>query len=159
MTLCQKCQTSPKPAHSFEKLGTLLDGKTAVFYTAARYDADDSPEAIQYYLQHFQETRPNPWIWIYDCKGMVSKDLVQSSSGKQMAEIVQRDYGDTLLGVYIVNPNWAIKALVQFLLPFMKKEIRQRVHMCSLGILDTVQKLEKAGVQQQQILTLSKRIA
>lgn len=159
MSTCPRCQAKPG-AHSFEKVGVLQDGKTNVFYTcpAQAIEAEDSPEAIQYYLAHFEQTKPNSWIWIFDCKGMKAKDLIKSGMGKKLAETVQKTYFDTLIGIYIINPNWTMKALITFLKPFLLKETYQRIHLCSLGLIDTVNRLERAGVQKSDMISITKKL-
>jgi dTDP-4-amino-4,6-dideoxygalactose transaminase len=37
-------------------------------------------------MAHFEETRPNKWIWIFDCQGMKTKDLIKSGVAKKLAE-------------------------------------------------------------------------
>lgn len=157
---CTRCQTTGGKAHSFERIGCLTDGKTNVFYTAPAnaMEEDDSPEAVTYYLAHFEETRPNTWIWVFNCKGMKTRDLIKSGIGRKLAEVVQQTYFDTLLGIYIVNPSWAMKALIAFLKPFLRKETYQRIHVCSLGLIDTVNTLERVGLPRTDMVTLTKKL-
>lgn len=159
-TSCPRCQATGGKAHSFEKVGMLQDGKTLVFYTcpAQATEAEDSPEAVQYYLTHLEATRPHPWIWIFDCKGMKAKDLIQSGMGRHLADTVQKTYFDTLLGIYIVHPSWAMKTLIRFLKPFLRKETYARIHLCSLGLIDTVNTLERAGIPRYEMANLTKKL-
>jgi hypothetical protein len=158
--LCPRCATTNGKAHSFEKIGTLKDNKTNLFYTCPGMaeEQDDSPEAVSYYLAHFETTRPNPWIWMFDCRGIKSKDLIRSGMAKKLAEVVQKTYFDTLLGVYIVNPSMTIKTLLAFLSPFLRKETKAKIHLCSLGLIDTINKLEIAGVQRNDLHTITKKL-
>ena len=158
MTKCQRCQATNGRAHSFQKVATLEASSTNIFYTAPALaeEAEDSPEALQHYLAHFEDTKPTSWVWIFDCKGMVSKDLVKSGMGKRLAEIVQANYFDTLLGVYIVNPTWAMKTLLAFLMPFLRKDTRAKLHVCSLGPLDTVQRIQSLGVKGNEINSITR---
>jgi hypothetical protein len=158
--MCSRCQETNGRAHSFEKIGVLKDNKTTVYYTnpALAEEEDDSPEAVQYYLAHFESTRPNSWIWLFNCKGMKTKDLIKSGMAKKLAETVQKTYFDTLLGIYIINPTFSIKTLITFLSPFLRKETKARIHLCSLGLIDTMNKLESAGVQNAELNVLTKRL-
>ena len=157
---CPRCRETGGKAHSFIKLGSLKNTQTNIFYTAPSkcLEPEDSPEAIAYYMAHFEETRPNKWIWIFDCQGMKTKDLIKSGVAKKLAELVQKTYIDTLESVYIVNPTWSIKTLVTFLTPFLLKETRSRIHLCSNGILDTIQKLESIGLTGPCLASLSQQI-
>jgi hypothetical protein len=157
MTSCPRCKENNK-AHSFEKLGTLRDGMTNIFYTNP-IEPDDSPEAYQYYMAHFQDTEPNPWIWIFDCKGMKAKDLTHSKLAKRLIDSIQSKYKDTLRGIFIINPNWCITSLFTVVKPFLHKEAKSKVHICSLGLIDTINKLETAGVHSTTLQKLTIRLA
>jgi hypothetical protein len=156
-TKCPRCQATNGRAHSFQKVATLTSS-TNLFYTAPALaeEADDSPDALPYYLAHIEDTRPNPWIWIFDCKGMLSKDLLKNGMGKRLSEVVQTNTFDTLVAVYIVNPTWTIKTLLTFLHPFLRKEMRAKLHVCSLGPLDTLQRIQSLGVKEGEIHSITR---
>jgi hypothetical protein len=158
MNSCTRCQVTNNKAHSFEKLGTLRDNVTNIFYTCPSQatEPDDSPDAFQYYMAHFQETEPHPWIWIFDCQGMKTKDLTKSTLARKLTEAVQTKYKDTLRGIYIINPIWSITSLFTLIKPFLHKEAKSRVHICSLGLIDTINKLENAGVYSHALQKLTK---
>jgi hypothetical protein len=160
-TKCPRCTETGGRAHSFEWIGHLRDGVTNIFYTslANSKDPEDSPDTLAGYLFHMQETRPYPWIWIVDCRGMKSKDLLCSGLGKALTDIVQHTYIETLSGVYILHPSIAMNALIQCIKPFLYKETRQRIHLCSLGLIDTVNRLESAGIPRTEMITITKKIA
>ena len=159
MTSCPRCKEN-QSAHSFEKLGTLRDGVTNVFYTnpAEATEPDDSPEAFQYYMAHFRDTEPQPWIWIFDCKGMKIKDLSQSTLARKLTDAVQVKYKDTLRGIFVINPTWSIISLFTVIKPFLHKEAKARIHICSFGLIDTINKLENIGVHTTTLKKLTTRI-
>ena len=159
MTSCPRCKENNK-AHSFEKLGTLRDNVTNIFYTCPvqATEPDDSPDAFQYYMAHFQETEPRPWIWIFDCQGMKAKDLTKSTLARKLTEAVQTKYKDTLRGIYIINPLWSITSLFTVIKPFLHKEAKSRVHICSLGLIDTINKLESVGMYSHALQKVTKCI-
>jgi hypothetical protein len=153
MTFCSRCKATNNKAHSFEKLGTLRDGITNIFYTcpALATEPDDSPEAFQYYMAHFQETEPQPWIWIFDCKGIKTKDLTQSKLARKLIDAIQTKYKDSLKGIFIINPIWCITSFFTVVKPFLHKDAKSKVHMCSLGLIDTINKLENMGVHSNAL--------
>ncbi len=156
---CPRCKENSK-AHSFEKLGTLRDGVTNIFYTcpAEATEPDDTPDAFQYYMSHFQETEPHPWIWIFDCQGMKAKDLTKSTLARKLTDAVQAKYKDSLLGIFVINPIWSITSLFTVIKPFLHKEAKSKVHICSLGLIDTINKLENFGVHTTTLKKLTTRI-
>ena len=161
MTKCSRCQETSGRAHSFELLGTLRDNTTHVFYTslANSMEPEDSPDTLAGYLFHMHETRPHPWIWILDCRGMKSKDLLRSGLSKTLTEVVQHTNIETLHGVYILHPTMAMNAVIQCIKPFLYKETRQRIHVCSLGLIDTVNRLESAGITRPAMIKITQKLA
>jgi len=144
---CKLCTEVPG-AHSFQKLGTLNDRKTNIFYTSPRraMSKKDTPENVDFYIEHLKETLPNPWIWIFDAKGMTTRDFISNGSGKKMIDVIETDSYKTLKCVYIMNPTTTMRIFIGLMRPFMKKETNARFYMCSLGLIEAMDKLQGAGV-------------
>ena len=144
---CKLCEESGGTAHSFQKLGTLNDGQTNIFYTSPRRALikKDTPE---------NDTLPNPWIWIFDAKGMKTNDFISNGSGKKVIDIMQEIYGKTLKCAYIVNPTTPMRMFLGIMRPFMKKETNARVYMCSLGLIEMVNKLQEVGINAAELATV-----
>ena len=154
---CKKCLV--KPVHSFSKIGTLGDGASALYYTKPSIaQEDDSPDNMTDFFEHFEDTRPNPWFWIFDCKDMKSKDFISNGSGIKMAGVLQTSHYETLKGVFIINPTMTMRVFLGIIRPFLKKETNSKIHMCSLGLINTVDKLQKIGTSQKDIQFIMKLI-
>jgi hypothetical protein len=153
MTSCIKC--IHKKIHSFEFIGHLRDNKTRIYYTNP---SDNPPEEIIYYLHHFEETKPYPWIWILNCDGVVTKDLLNSKIVKQLTDLSKNTTYETLLHVFVINPSSTIKTLLTILNPFLLKETRNKIHLCSLGLIDTINKLESIGIPGNEIKGITKKL-
>jgi hypothetical protein len=160
MTSCSLCFSTNGKAHSFHHVGTCTDLQTHIYYTAPSKCTGpvDTPEAVDYYLLHLQDTKDKKWIWIFDCQNMSSKDLFNTSVTKKFSKIVEEVYFDTLLNVYIVQPTIGIKAIWSFIKPFLEKETCKRIHFCSDGLLDVVLTLEKRGVKRQELTSLTQNL-
>ncbi len=172
MTTCPRCIETNGKAHSFHHVGICSDSLTHIYYTAPSKctEPDDTPEAIDYYLLHLQDTKDKKWIWIFDCQNMNSKDLFKSPrveggilptfSGivKKFSKMVEEVYFDSLMDVYIIQPTTSIKAIWTFIKPFLAKETCKRIHFCSDGILDVVLTLEKRGVKRQELTSLTQNL-
>ena len=157
---CPRCAATNGRAHSFERLGVLSDSRTQLYYScpAMQEEDDNTPEAIQYYVAHFESTRPHPWVWVFNCKGMRAADLIRSGLARKMAETAQQPHFDTLREVYIVNPTTTMRALLAFLSPFLKKEMRARIKVCTLGPIDTIHTLERIGVQPSELTAITRKL-
>jgi len=157
---CKVCAEKGITAHSFQKLGTLNDGKTNIFYTSPRRAViqKDTPANVDNYIEHLKDTLPGPWIWIFDAKDMKSNDFISNGSGKKILDILQTDYYNTLKCVYIVNPTTPMRMFLGIMRPFMKKETNERVYMCSLGLIEMVDKLQKVGINAPELSTVVKLV-
>ena len=153
---CKLCAESGGTAHSFKKLGTLQDGQTNIFYTSPRRALikKDTPENVDDYIEHLKDTSPNPWIWIFDAKDMKTNDFISNGSGKKVIEVIQEKYSKTLKCVYIVNPTTPMRIFLGLMRPFMNKETNARVYMCSLGLIEMVNKLQEVRINGAELATL-----
>ena len=160
-TQCSRCKETGGRAHSFEYIGHLRDGISNIFYTslADATEPEDSPDTLAGYLFHMQEVQAHPWIWILDCRGMKSKDLLRSGLAKQLINVVQHTNIETLHGVFILYPTMAMNAVIQCIKPFLYKETRNRIHLCNMGLIDTINRLESAGVPRQEMSHITRKLA
>ena len=147
---CKKCII--KPVHSFDKIGILADGTTSLYYTKpALATEDESPDSINDFIQHFEDTRPNSWFWIFDCKDMKSKNFVSNGSGLKMAKLIQTEYYSSLNGIIVINPSTTMNIFLGIIRPFLKSETKAKIHVCSLGLINIVNKLQSIGSTQKDI--------
>ena len=154
---CKLCAEIPG-THSFQKLSKLKDGKTNIFYTAPRRakSIKDTPENVDFYIEHLKDTLPDPWIWIFDAKDMTTKDFISNGSGQKMIGVIESDSYKSLKCVYIMNPTTTMRMFLGIMRPFMKKETNARFYMCSLGLIEAIDKLQGAGVQGGDLATIIK---
>lgn len=67
---------------------------------------------------------------------------------------MQETYGKTLKCVYIVNPTTPMRIFLGLMRPFMQKEMNARVYMCSLGLIEMVNKLQEVGINGADLATV-----
>ena len=149
---CSICPQSK--IHSFERIGTLADGKTNIFYSSPRriQISNEPPEQyIKNISEHLKESLPNPWIWIFDGKDMPAGSMISASTGRRIADIVQNEYATTLQKIYVVNPTTPMRLFLGVLRPFLKKEANDRIYMCSLGLVEVINKLQEVGVTKDDL--------
>lgn len=157
---CPRCQLTGGRSHHFEKVGTFLSNDTPVciFYTnpALSTEVIDAPEVPQWWMAHFEATKPNKWIWIFDCQNTSSGQLMSIPSAKRLVSLMYESHKDTLQGIYVIQPTWAMKTFLQILSPFVKKDVRHRLFIYSNGLLDTISKFQSLGVKGNELQTLMK---
>ena len=150
---CELCNGRQIKAHSFERIGTLKDGITAIFYTSPRriQIVEDTEEYVKGIYEHFKETAPNKWIWIFDSKDMMSGKSLSNKTVVKLAQHVQSEYASTLMRTFIVNPSTVMRVFLGVVRPFLKKATNDSIYMCSLGLVEVVHKLQEIGVQPTDI--------
>lgn len=162
MTSCPRCQLTGGKSHHFEKVGTFLSNYTpvSIFYTnpARTVEHLDAPEAPQWWMSHFESTKPNKWIWVFDCQQTSNGQLMSIQSSKRLVNLMYESHKNTLQGIYVVQPTWAMKTFLQILTPFVKKDVRHRLHIFSNGLLDTVSRFQALGIQGQELQSLTRHL-
>jgi hypothetical protein len=158
--LCERCKETDGRAHNFECLGTVSNTQVQVFYTcpANATEQQNTPQAIEAFAAHFQDTGTSPWIWIFNCQGMKSNDYVHSGAAGKIKEILKQEVFQRCQAVYILQPSTAMKLLVKFILPFTAPTMRSKLHLCSLGPLDIYNRLQKVNVPPPILNSLMQKI-
>ena len=157
---CELCLKTDNKAHSFVKICTLEDN-TALFYTAPRLAEvqTDTPDNVQFYVDHFDETFPNPWIWIFDCKDMKANNFISNGVGRRVADLLQTEKYQTLKTIYIINPNMILRMFIKFISPFLKDATKARFKVLSLGPIEILSTLQGHGVNQENIQKVLRLVA
>jgi hypothetical protein len=159
---CPRCQLTGGRSHHFENLGTFISNDTpiSIFYTnpAKSIEVVDAPEAPHWWMAHFEATKPNKWIWVFDCQHTSSNQLMSIHSAKHLVKLMYDSHKDTLQGIHVIQPSWAMKTFLQILTPFVKKDVRHRLHIYSNGLLDTVSKFQSVGIRGQELQILMKNL-
>jgi hypothetical protein len=157
---CPRCAVTGGRAHSFEQIGLLADGKTSIIYSCPSLglDPEDSPDSVYYYTLHIASTQPNPWIWILDFRGSKVSDFIKSGLGPHLRTAIQSNNFTNLSGLFIVNPNWAFKAILAFIKPLLKKETFAKIHLCTLGPIDTLHRIEHLGIGRPELHLITRKI-
>lgn len=150
---CAKCQQG-RNAHSFEDLGTLLNG-VRVFYTCpARRDDFNDNDFLRDFGQHLQATEGKPWIWLFDCQGYQAKHMLSLKDSMGLLRMFETTYKDTLQAMYVVNEAWYFHLFLKSVKPFMKPETKAKLHQIAGSPLEAAVELGKVGIP----FSISKRI-
>jgi len=127
-----------------------LEDGTLVIYTAPSKSKEDTSRSVLHYIDHFEDTKPNKWFWILDCKDMKSMNLLTKYNiDLSIVNLIQTTYADTLLKIYIINPTWAIRLLINFIMPFFSSTLHRRL-VC-IEEIDTISILKAAGISDKTI--------
>jgi len=164
MSTCPRCQLTGGKSHHFERVGTFLSSTheaISIFYTnpANTIERSDAPEAPQWWMAHFESTKPNKWIWIFDCHEVSQSQLMSISSAKRLVNLMYESHKNTLQGIYVLQPSWAMRTFLSLLTPFVKSDVRNRLHVYTGGPLDALNRFQALGIKDAELRSLTQRMA
>jgi hypothetical protein len=161
MTTCPRCNVTGGKSHQFELLGTFTSPSTkkptSIFYTnpANSIERSDAPEAPLWWMAHFEATKPNHWIWIFDCHKINNGQLMSIQSAKRLMNLMYESHKNTLQGIYLIQPTWAMRTFLSILTPFVQKDVRNRLFIYSNGPIDALTRFSEAGIQGPELRKLT----
>jgi hypothetical protein len=124
--LCPICTKEPN-SHSFRKIAEHN------FYTcpaqASKYN--DTQGILNHYRLHLEKHGPNPWIWIFDCKGFELKHMLELQTAYGIVSLLNEKYGTHLKKIIVINQTWHIHSILTIIMPFLNKEIQSLIEILS----------------------------
>jgi hypothetical protein len=124
--VCSICDRDPK-SHSFVHI--CQENNIHLFYCcpaiATRYqDTEGILEHFDDTLNHFQ-CQSRPWKWIFDAHNFSIAHLLEFSTAIGIAKLISEKYSEYLLGIHIVNANWAIRVGMNMVLPLLPERVQR----------------------------------
>ena len=132
--------TSP---YCFFQIG-IVDGIQVYYASAGRITDLSNINAL---IEHIGSIiKPNqPWIWIFDCKGMTTKHLMQLDLIKALLKIFTRpeyrDYVQRFIGINMVP---TAQKLLDMILPMLPGDPASGIDKCGSSPLDILACLQRA---------------
>jgi len=122
----------------------IVDGIN-IYYASAGRITDLSN--IKSLIEHVGSViKPNqPWIWIFDCKGMTTKHLMQLDLIKALLKIFTkpeyRDYVQRFIGINMVP---TAQKLLDMILPMLPGDPASDIDKCGSSPLDILACMQRA---------------
>jgi hypothetical protein len=120
---CPVCKADPT-SHSLAKLTETDD--IVYYYTcpakASKYNDRDG--ILSHYDGELKHKGAKPWVWIFDCAGFDMRHAMEIRLAIDMATLISRTHGDSLIKVYVINPTIFIHIIVNAIWPFLSNHIR-----------------------------------
>ena len=125
--VCDICQRLPG-SHSFTKIG--VNENINYFYTcpAKAIKYDDNKGILKHYKGMLDNYPNEDWIWVFDGKGFEMKHAINIGLAIDLAKLIAT-YKNTLKKIYIINPSWHIKSIINITAPFLPDEIKKNIHI------------------------------
>lgn len=151
--LCAKTPTS----HSFEYLG--VSGAVKIFYTNPAKATSTEPiqEKLVNIQHHLKGIGGAPWIWVFDFADASMKDYMGMDFTRMVTEVLDKEHGQTLQKIILVNAGSIVMGLLKVALATLKGRTIQKAVVLDGSKLEIVRKLETAGLCVESKLKVLKK--
>lgn len=149
---CSLCQTDPN-AHSFIFCGTTHDN-VAIYYTSPSRTSQYS-EDVSLFKLHLDQTKGEPWIWVFDCNGSNIKTPSSLKFPLSILNILTQEHKDTLKGIYILRPNMWFYGMMALVKTFVRSDLMKKVHIWKEESLALYYKFETLGMYGKSLLWIT----
>jgi hypothetical protein len=141
-------------AHCFLQIGAV-DGVN-IYYASAGRTNDLSSTAL---IEHIANTiQPNqPWIWVFDCKGMTTKHLMQLDLIKGLLKIfTQPQYRDYITRFIGINMVPTAQKLLDMILPMLPGDPTSGIDKCGSSPLEILACMQRAKLSTDMMRWINK---
>lgn len=153
---CPLCAVNPT-AHSFEYLGHT--GAVKLYYTNPAKATSNEPvkEKLVNIQHHLKTIGGAPWIWVFDFADATMKDYMGMDFTRMVTEVLEKEHGQTLQKILLVNAGSVVMGLLKVALATLKGRTIQKVVLLDGSKLEIVRKLETAGLCVESKLRVLKK--
>jgi hypothetical protein len=128
--ICPKCHINPN-AHSFKILrsNNKDDIKHTIFYTcpSEAEEYNDSDGILLHYENMLKMNGDKGWIWIFNCNKMEIKHSLELNTCRRIAQLISDKYMHNIKQIYIININFALNIIMNFLWPFLSDKLKDLI--------------------------------
>jgi hypothetical protein len=82
---------------------------------------------IYHFRQHLEQNNHHPWAYILDCEGFTLRHATQIHTSMALADMIQNTYGKSLKKVWIINPSWPIKIVLNTILAVLSDDLKMLI--------------------------------
>jgi hypothetical protein len=153
MPLCQRCKEQPG-FHSFEPLADISGIQYFYCFPAHNKESVRTREDMLNFVSHFPEGK---WSLLFHAKNYGIQHMMPISLALEMGRLVQEKHMTSLQKIYIVQGHWFMQFALTCILPFLKKEMKEKFVLMNGSLLEIVSEFQKKGLCLQHLEPLRKR--
>jgi hypothetical protein len=124
--MCEICIREPG-SHSFDFI--RQENNINYYYTcpakASKYW--DTKGILNHYREVLDNNNNAPWIWIFDGTGFGLKHSLKIDTALGLIQLLKEDYGNSLIGIHIINPSIYIKSFYTLIYGFLNNDIVDKI--------------------------------
>jgi hypothetical protein len=131
---CQRCVDFPY-AHSFEllfKAKNIETQKDVNFYYTKVSDAiryNDTNGILLHYQNLLNMSKPDSWVWIFDCNGFGLKHSLEIKTAIGLSRIINQ-FG-RVENILVINSNFFINAILKIVKVVLDTDISRKIILIS----------------------------
>jgi hypothetical protein len=107
------------------------------------------------FVSHFPSEQH--WSLIFHAKGYGVSHMMPLSLALEMGTLVQERHLKNLQMIYIVQGSWFMEFLVRCILPWLRKEMREKFVLINGSLLEVMTRLHSLGLPYQDLEELRSR--
>ena len=154
MPLCERCKEQPG-FHSFELLADISGTQYFYCFPAHNKESVRTREDMLNFVSHFPPE--GKWNLVFHARDYGLQHMMPLSLALEMGRLVQEKYLSSLQKIYIVQGHWFMQFVLTCILPFLKKEMKEKFVLMNGSLLEIVSEFQKKGLCLQHLEPLRKR--
>lgn len=151
---CKRCLETPG-FHSFNFLADVSGNQYFYCFPAHNKQSVRTEDDMLNFVSHFPAQ--GSWSLVFHAQGYGLQHMMPLSLALQMGRIVQERHMQTLQKIYVVQGPWFMQFVLTCILPFLRKEMREKFVLLNGSLLETVTYFREKGISLQQLEPLRTR--
>ena len=151
---CERCKKNPG-FHSFEFLADVSGTQFFYCFPAHNKESVKTREDMLNFLRHFPTQEK--WCLLFHANGYGLPHMMPLSIALEMGKLVQENHLDKLQTIYIIQGHWFMHFVMTCILPFLRKEMRDKFVLLNGSVLEVVSELRAKGLTLQELEPLRNR--
>ncbi len=151
---CQRCKEQPG-FHSFDFLTDISGIHYFYCFPAHNKESVRTRDDMLNFVSHFPSE--GKWSLLFHAKGYGIQHMMPLSIALEMGRLVQEKYLVSLQKIYIVQGHWFMEFVLTCILPFLRKEMKEKFVLVNGSLLEILHEFEKKGLTLQHLEPLRRR--
>jgi hypothetical protein len=151
---CQRCKEQPG-FHSFEFIADVSGNHYFYCFPAHNKESVRTYEDMLNFVSHFPVKEK--WSLVFHAKNYGIQHMMPLSIALEMGRLVEEKYLVSLHRIYIVQGHWFMQFVLTCILPFLKKEMKEKFVLVNGSLLEVIHEFQHQGLSLQDLEPLRYR--
>lgn len=148
---CNRCRETPG-FHSFEFLADISGNQYFYCFPAQNKQSVRTREDMLNFASHFPSQ--GNWSLLFHAHGYGFQHMMPLSLALELGTLVQERHLQTLQKIYVVQGHWFMQFVLTSILPFLRKEMRDKFVLVNGSLLEVVTTFRQEGLTLHHLESL-----